>query len=52
MVPFDELRPVGGADERPDLGRIESLLFVIDTLNALPGTAGSIWLSEIRLEAF
>jgi hypothetical protein len=28
---------------------VQSLLFVVDTLNTAPGTAGTIWLRDVRL---
>jgi hypothetical protein len=32
------------------LDRVDSLLFVIDTVNTLPGTAGETWVSRVRFE--
>lgn len=34
---------------RPIVARVQSLLFVVDTLNTAPGTAGTIWLRDVRL---
>jgi hypothetical protein len=35
--------------QRPIVAPIQSLLFVVDTLNTLPGTAGTAWISDISL---
>ena len=35
------------SSDQPPLDRVDSLLFVVDTLNFLPGTSGSLVLSEI-----
>jgi hypothetical protein len=48
---FGEFRPFGRNSERPPLDRMDSVLFVIDTLNTLPGTAGilrfpDLWLAK------
>jgi hypothetical protein len=51
VVPFDEMRPVS-----PDLGPqppssgVDSLLFVVDTVNTAPGTTGIVWLDDVSLE--
>jgi hypothetical protein len=34
---------------RPIVARVRSVLFVIDTLNAAPGTRGTLWLSRVGL---
>ena len=50
-VPFDGMRPIGHTDTaRPDLGRVDSLLFVVDTTHTRPGTEGEVWLRHVRLE--
>ena len=42
--------PIGvTSSDEPPLDRVDSLLFVVDTLNFLPGTSGSLVLSEIAL---
>lgn len=47
-VPLRSFLPIGvTSSEQPPLDRVDSLLFVVDTLNFLPGTAGSMVLSEI-----
>ena len=48
---FSEFRPLGQHSERPPLDRMDSVLFVIDTLNTLPGTSGvlrfpDLWLAK------
>jgi hypothetical protein len=48
---FDETTPVGAtATRRPALERVQSVLFVIDTVNTPPGTAGRLFLDAIRYE--
>jgi hypothetical protein len=50
-VSFDEMMPVGTASPRqPTLQRVQSLLFVVDTLNTKPGTAGRVYLDDVRYE--
>jgi hypothetical protein len=51
-IPFAELRPVGASPARPDPGDIDALLFVVDTVNAVPGSSGSVWVGEIRVEEY
>jgi hypothetical protein len=34
---------------RPIVARLQSVLVVVDTLNAFPGTKGTIWLSDVAL---
>ena len=42
-VPFDQLvRVTPDLDVQPDLAAIDSLLIVVDTVNTLPGTRGSL----------
>lgn len=48
---FDETTPVGATvTRRPALDQVQSLLFVIDTVNTPPGTAGRLFLDAIRYE--
>jgi hypothetical protein len=49
-IPFAELRPVPGTDGQVPLDRIDSLLFVVDTVNTKPGGSGSVWLDAIKFE--
>ena len=47
-VPLRAFRPIGvTSSEQPPLDRVDSLLFVVDTMNFLPGATGSMVLSEI-----
>jgi hypothetical protein len=49
-LPFARFRPIdAGPDATPPLDRMETLLFVVDTLNALPGTTGTLTLGEVAL---
>jgi len=34
---------------RPFVARVQTLLFVIDTLNTTPGSEGTFWISKVRL---
>ena len=48
---FDETTPVGTTvTRRPALDQVQSLLFVIDTVNTPPGTAGRLFLDAVRYE--
>ncbi|MCC7124208.1 MAG: CehA/McbA family metallohydrolase [Acidobacteria bacterium] len=47
---FDRMTPLGDTTQAsPPLDRVDSLLLVIDTLNARPGTRGTIEMSELWL---
>jgi hypothetical protein len=47
-LPLRAFAPIGiTSSEQPPLDRVDSLLFVVDTLNFLPGSSGSMLLSEI-----
>lgn len=47
-LPLRSFLPIGvTSSEEPPLDRVDSLLFVVDTLNFLPGSRGSMRLSEI-----
>jgi hypothetical protein len=48
ILTLDELLPQGPAREAPDPARIDSLLFVIDTVNTPAGSSGRVWLSDVR----
>lgn len=49
-VRMSDVVPVGfSATRRPVVARVKSILFVMDTVNAAPGTAGVLSLSGIRL---
>ena len=47
-LPLRAFLPIGVTSSgQPPLDRVDSLLFVVDTLNFLPGTSGSMMLSEV-----
>jgi hypothetical protein len=49
-VRVEDLEPVGGtSSQQPIVARIRSILFVVDTVNTLPGTDGSIRISDVEL---
>jgi hypothetical protein len=46
---FDELTPRGmTTPAQPDLVGVDTVLFVVDTVNSKPGSSGQFWLDEIR----
>ena len=48
---FDDMKPVlETLDLHPSLNHTETLLFVIDTVNTLVGSSGSIGLEDLRYE--
>lgn len=48
---FDEMAPLGmTSTQKPPLDKIGSLLFVVDTINTLAGTAGQLTLDDLRYE--
>ena len=47
-VPFARFRSIGlTSSAQPPLERVDSLLFVVDTLNTLPGTKGQLTIGEV-----
>jgi hypothetical protein len=50
IVPFADLVPVGTSTAVFDPRLVDSLLFVVDTTNTLPGASGSFSIAELRLE--
>ena len=47
---LSELEPVGPATAlRPIVARVQSVLFVIDTVNTAPGTKSRVWFSGVLL---
>jgi hypothetical protein len=45
---FDEMTPRGlTSQRRPVLGLVRSVLFVVDTVNTAPGTAGQFWIDDV-----
>jgi hypothetical protein len=48
-VYFDEMTPRGTTSQpRPDLARAQAVLFVLDTVNTLLGSNGTIWIDDVR----
>jgi len=48
---FDDMTAVGSATARhPDLTKIQSLLFVVDTVNTRVGSSGQLLIDDVRLE--
>jgi hypothetical protein len=46
---FDDLRPRGATNTpRPVLADVESVLFVVDTVNTALGASGQMWLDAVR----
>ena len=49
VVPFGEMTPLGAAsDAHPIVERVSDVLFVVDTVNAGPGSNGQIWLDDVK----
>ena len=45
---FDRMTPRGEASSsRPDLARVDRVLFVVDTVHAAPGSNGQIWIDDV-----
>jgi hypothetical protein len=44
---FDPVEPY--TSQRPVVTPVQSLLFVVDTVNTLPGTRGGFWISNVEL---
>ncbi len=44
---FDPVEPY--TSQRPVVSPIQTLLVVVDTVNALPGTDGVIWIANVAL---
>jgi hypothetical protein len=46
---FDDMRPRGPtSQERPDLAQVHAVMFVVETVNTKPGTAGQIWIDDVK----
>ncbi len=46
---LDDVRPIGETSRwTPDLSKVDSLLFVVDTTNTRPGTSGRIRLEDVK----
>lgn len=50
-IPFADMREAGTGARRPfDPARIQSLLFVVDSVNTPPGRGGVVWVEGLRTE--
>jgi hypothetical protein len=48
---FSDMRPAGlTAGSKPDMARIEDLLFVVDTVNTMPGTSGAVTFEMLSVQ--
>ena len=48
-IRFDDLKPRGETGQaRPDLAAVQSVLFVVDTVNADIGASGQVWVDDVR----
>jgi hypothetical protein len=45
---FNDLRPIGGAAPQPALTAVDSILFVLDTVNTRLGGNGRIWIDDVK----
>jgi hypothetical protein len=46
---FDDMTPRGSTvQRRPVLANVRDVLFVVDTVNTKPGTAGQIWIDDVK----
>jgi hypothetical protein len=45
---FNDLRPLAAAPPQPVLTAIDSILFVLDTVNTPLGGSGSIWIDDVK----
>lgn len=46
-----ELMPIDAQPGSPlDLGAVDTILIVVDTVNTIPGASGEVWISELRVE--
>jgi hypothetical protein len=46
---FDDMNPRGVTSHaKPTLANVRDVLFVVDTVNTKPGSAGQIWLDDVK----
>jgi hypothetical protein len=50
-VELNDMRPAGNRGPGPRVAEVRSLLFVVDTINTRPGSAGSFTLRDVRVVA-
>jgi hypothetical protein len=49
VIDFADLKPIEAPPGmRLDVSRIDTLLFVVDTVNATPGSTGELWIDDVR----
>jgi hypothetical protein len=49
VIDLNDMKPIEAPPGTPlDLSRIDTLLIVVDTVNALPGTTGECWIEDVR----
>jgi hypothetical protein len=49
-VPFSEMRAIeGGRNARLEPSRVDTLLLVVDTVNAVPGSTGECWVGPVSV---
>ena len=50
VLPLGDMRPVDGPKQQHvDLARVDTLLLVVDTVNATPGSAGECWVGKVAV---
>jgi hypothetical protein len=48
---LDDMMPVGETHTpRAPIAAIRNILFIVDTTNTLPGSSGSLWIQDVKLE--
>ncbi len=48
---FDDMTAVGETHSaRPPTATVRNIMFIVDTTNSLPGSSGSVWLRNVRVE--
>ncbi len=48
-VRFDDMKPRGETGQaRPDVAAVQSVLFVVDTVNADIGASGQVWIDDVK----
>jgi hypothetical protein len=50
LVRFADLLPIDAAPMPIPLGVVDSLLFVVDTVNTPTGRSGTVWIDDVRFE--
>lgn len=48
-IRFDDMTPRGAPQSvRPELATVESVLWVVDTVNTKPGASGQVWIDDVE----